>query len=79
MAIEWEKDASGISLREIEAKQAYKHEPHNLKPMKRFPWLVCQKCGLVTLRNSITEWCLRMGCNAGDHSGYKAALAKSSR
>jgi hypothetical protein len=79
MSVEWERDASGLSVADIERRQPYKMDPHNLKRMKRFPWLVCAKCGLVSLRNSITEWSIRFGCNASDHPGYRAALAKSSR
>lgn len=68
---DWEKDDSGFSIREIGRKQPYKMEPHSFtKLSKSFPWLYCKHCGLVSLRNELTEWCRRMGCNASDHPEY---------
>lgn len=38
--------------------------PHDMRPLraKRFPWLVCQHCGLVSLRNDATRKALKVGC-----------------
>lgn len=73
MAGDWQKDDSGLSLRDISKKQAYKMEPHIFTTFsKRLPYLVCKHCGLLSLRNELTEWCRRMGCNASDHPEYNA-------
>lgn len=74
---DWIKDDSGLSLREIERKQAYKLEPHVFVPMKKIAWLRCKHCGLLTLKNALTEWCIRMGCNADDHPDYAARCRNS--
>ncbi len=68
--IAWERDDSGLSLRDIERRQPYKLEPHLFSPVKRIAYLRCKHCGLLTLRNTLTEWCIRMGCNASDHADY---------
>ncbi len=73
----WEKDDSGLSLREIQRKVAYKMEPHHFAVVKRIPWLRCKSCGLVTLRNALTEWATRMGCNASDHPEYSSRVRNS--
>lgn len=55
---------------------------HTFKSHKGFPWPVCSGCGLVRLKNALTEWCVRNGCNHTDHPGYRAAvvaLSKSAR
>lgn len=68
----WERDDSGLSIKDIEKRQPYKLEPHAFAPSKKLPWLRCKRCGLLTLRNEFTEWCIRMGCNASDHPEYAA-------
>jgi len=55
---------------------SYTYEGHAPKKKKGMPWLVCQHCGLVYLKNEFTAWAIRMGCNANDHSGYAAARQK---
>lgn len=69
---DWQKDDSGLSIRDIERRQTYKLEPHAFVPAKKLAWLRCKKCGLLTLRNQLTEWCERMGCNASDHPEYSS-------
>lgn len=71
---DWIKDDSGISLRDLEKKQPYKLEPHSFYLSKKLPWQRCKKCGLLSLRNELTEWCTRMGCNASDHPDYPNRL-----
>lgn len=66
----WERDDSGLSLRDVERKQAYRFEAHHFVVMKRMPWLRCKSCGLLTLRNELTAWTMKMGCNASDHPEY---------
>lgn len=72
MSTEWE--VVKVSVRDIERREPYKMEAHQFKPTKKLAWLVCSSCGLVTLRNKLTTWCVRMGCNAGSHPGYKEAV-----
>lgn len=70
---DWEKDDSGLSLRDISRKNAYKLEAHSFTTLsKRIAWLYCKHCGLLSLRNELTEWCRRMGCNYSDHPEYGA-------
>lgn len=70
----WERDDSGLSLRDIERKRAYVLEPHHFVTVKRIPYLRCKSCGLLTLRNDLTEWCTKMGCNASDHPEYASRV-----
>lgn len=74
----WERDDSGFSIRDIEKRQAYKLEPHHFTPSKKLAWLRCKHCGLLTLRNALTEWAVKMGCNVADHPEY-ASRCKNSR
>jgi hypothetical protein len=36
---------------------------------------VCVKCGLVRLRNLLTDWAVRHGCDFADHPGWAHAKA----
>ena len=54
----------------------YKYEPHSWRKPKRYPWLVCQHCGLVALKNHLTEWAIGKGCNYKDAVGHKNAVEK---
>lgn len=74
---DWVRDDSGLSIQDIERKQPYKLESHQFKNHRRLAWLRCQRCGLVTLKNQLTEWCVRMGCNAHDHPEYGAKVRAS--
>ena len=53
--------------------------PHTFTQPKRLPWSVCTGCGLIRLRNALTDWCVRQGCNHADHPGYAAAVATMTR
>jgi hypothetical protein len=35
---------------------------------------ICQRCGLMRLRNPITQWCVKHGCYHEDHPLYKRKL-----
>lgn len=35
---------------------------------------VCSLCGLVRLKNTLTEWCIAKGCDYEDAPGYREAL-----
>jgi hypothetical protein len=77
MAVEWERDDSGLTLHDIERRQPYKMEPHVFATVKKIPWARCKRCGLLTLRNDLTSWCTRMGCNASDHPEYASRCRNS--
>lgn len=50
-----------------------KTEPHHLAPFRGLPWRVCKKCGLVTLRNQLTDFALQHGCEWESHPKYEWA------
>lgn len=52
------------------ASGRFDHEPHRFEKWRCLPWEICTKCGLVRLRNRITDFCVRHGCNAKDHPLY---------
>jgi hypothetical protein len=56
--------------------EAFKHQAHVWDKWQGIPWLVCNICGLVRLRNPITEWCDKHGCNHDEHPGYRKALER---
>jgi len=58
-------------------REPFKHVGHRFKPVKGLPWPVCIGCGLVRLRNPITEWCVRHGCNHEDRPEYKSVLKQT--
>lgn len=58
------------------SKEPYKYVPHNFVTHKKIPKPFCQICGLVNVRNPITEWAIKKGCNNADHPQYKQVLKK---
>lgn len=48
----------------------YEYEVHNPVKIKGLPWLICNKCGLLYLRNRFTDWSIKKGCNSEDHPEY---------
>ena len=50
------------------------HKPRKL--CKGIPWLYCPRCGLMYLKNQITRWCIKMGCDYEYHPQYKQMLKK---
>ena len=52
----------------------YKFEGHSPQKLKGLPWLYCKFCGLMYLNNSITKWCIKMGCSHEYHYDYKKML-----
>jgi hypothetical protein len=48
-------------------------EPHNFN-RKLNHWQYCSKCGLVALKNKLTEWCISKGCDYKDHPSYPSKL-----
>lgn len=73
----WERDDSGLSVAQFNAKQPYRLEPHQFGTRKGIPWSSCKSCGLLNLRNELTAWCVKMGCNASDHPEYSARCRNS--
>lgn len=53
------------------ATKKHNHHPGRLKGV---PWLVCRHCGLVYLRNALTQWCIDRGCDYSDDPGYRTAI-----
>lgn len=52
-----------------------KPEPHSFAMLyKGYPWAVCRHCGLVKLKNRISEWCASRDCNYKDLAPYKRWL-----
>lgn len=62
---------------DIEDKEIkYSYEPHSPKMIKGIPWPCCKYCGLVYLKNSISRWCIKMGCNSDYHPKFKHMLKR---
>jgi len=41
----------------------YTYEPHKPVKSKAFPWLYCQYCGLLYLKNRPSRRAVKLGCN----------------
>lgn len=55
-------------------------EEHDFQKLyKGIPWLVCRKCGLIRLRNPLTDWCVKKGCNYNEDLNYKAVVKNLTR
>lgn len=55
-------------------REHYSYQSHSPQPMKGLPWPVCARCGLVFLRNKLTAWCIKLGCNHELHSDWPRML-----
>ena len=55
---------------------AYTYEGHKSQKIKGLPWPYCPGCGLVFLKNPITRWCVKTGCNFDEHPDYEKTLEK---
>lgn len=53
------------------AAQKYTLESHSFPGWRVCNWLCCTKCGLLRLRNSLTDEAVRLGCNYSDHPNWK--------
>jgi hypothetical protein len=73
---DWVRDDSGLTVADIERRQAYKLEGHTFVQPRRMGKPLCKRCGLVLLRNPLTAWCDDKGCHFSDHPGYRAAVAR---
>ena len=54
-------------------KIKYEYEPHSFNRKVKH-WNYCSGCGLVALRNPLTEWCIAKGCNFRYHPQYRSKL-----
>jgi hypothetical protein len=59
-------------------KESYKMIGHSFRLNSRIGKSVCDNCGLVALRNDFTNWSVRMGCMASDHTQYESARKRYS-
>lgn len=53
----------------------YSFESHKPDKIKGLPWMACKYCGLVFLKNPLTKWCIKMGCNHSYHKDYDTHLS----
>lgn len=57
---------------------AYRFEPHQWRvdrPVARLTGrAICVGCGVLRLKNLLTDWIIARGCNYGEHQGYPEAL-----
>ena len=53
--------------------------PHQWRKIRSLPWPVCARCGLVWLKNELTAWCVRHGCDHADRPDYRAAVDRLSQ
>lgn len=44
--------------------------------LKGVPYEICAGCGLVGLRNEISQWCMARGCDHTDSAAYPTALRR---
>lgn len=55
----------------------YKAEPHSYYSFgkkTKVASLYCGHCGFIFLKNELSEWVARMGCNHKEHPSYKSKL-----
>lgn len=60
-------------------QEPYTLEPHNFKTWKKIAWPICVKCGLIALKNPLTEWAMKQGCNHKDHPSYESQRMKQTK
>lgn len=49
---------------------------HKWGKIRSLPWPVCTRCGLVKLRNPLTDWCVRHGCDHADRPDYRDTVRR---
>ncbi len=52
----------------------FKVTPHHFVARRSVGREVCQGCGLLRLRNDLTEWAVKRGCDYREAAGYADAL-----
>lgn len=63
-------------LGSITKLEPYKMRGHSFTPLKGVGKSWCKNCGLVALRNPISDWCVDKGCEYKSHTQYQAALKR---
>lgn len=59
--------------------QAFKLDPHSFRDgIKLLYYPYCLKCGLVLLKNPLSEWARSHGCNHKEHPSWETVKAKYS-
>jgi hypothetical protein len=53
--------------------------PHSWVKRKAFPWRMCFRCGLVDLRNPLSQWAVQHGCDNDEHPDYRAVVRRFSK
>lgn len=54
---------------------SWSHEPHKFdRFIVSYPY--CSKCGLIRLKNPLTDWCASKGCNYDEHPSYRQKVKK---
>lgn len=51
--------------------EAYEYDAHKWVKCAMVGRERCVKCGLLALRNTFTQWCIRVGCDNTSHPRYK--------
>lgn len=60
----------------MEKQEEYQMEPHSWGA-KIGHWPVCQKCGLIMMKNAFSEWAVRVGCMNALHPSYESVRHKN--
>lgn len=60
----------------MEEPEVYKMEAHNWGH-KIGHWPVCQKCGLIMMKNDFSDWAVRIGCFNRLHPSYDSVRRKN--
>jgi hypothetical protein len=59
-----------------EKREPYKNEPHNFNyHLTGTAYRYCVHCGLVAMRNELSQWAIKQGCNYKDHPSYSSKLS----
>jgi hypothetical protein len=59
--------------------ESYELVPHRYGILKGFAWPVCIECGHVFLKNYLSAWIDKTGCDHKWHPGYRKALVTEVR
>jgi hypothetical protein len=52
-------------------------DAHSPTTYRGLPWPVCRYCGLVYLKNLISIWAVKKGCDYKEHPQYLSVLRES--
>lgn len=60
----------------MDTSDQYTFEPHHFVHVRFMSYPLCTKCGLVFLKNALTAWSVKKGCDARLHPDFKAQVRK---